>query len=673
MEILVGSLRLGAAVWLVAAAARRWAPRLLPGRAAGSEVFLRGFLVATLAIVLSVAAAGTAGLLGAWTLLALAAALYGAAYLFTPHPAAVGRRQPIPWPLWPVFVLLLVDVVTFLPGSPVNWDAVTYHLYFPARWLQEGRLFHVPAVFSDNSAAFAPQNGALFFAWQMALLGRDATTDVAQALCLVFLAVASYRIALLAGFRRRPALMAATICFWIVPLRMWTWSANVDVFMAAFFTGAVYWLLLYFRRREPGSLMACGLAAGLAAGTKTLGLPLAAVPAVAMTILLLKERRFGAAAAFAAAVVAGGGWWYLLNLWLYGNPLFPLDFGLPGLHFAGAYSADTFRQSQFRIAGIERWVESVGVQLGWPTVAVALVGGVGLLKRRRPVSLSLAAFALSWAAYVFVVVPHNNQARFLIPSLVLGLLGWARWFGASTRREARVGLYVAVLAAAAWASRPELAWAFHLERLAASGVGVVGWLVLATAAALLGGWTLRASRRPSLAVASWVIACLTVALAASYADRSRVAFYARADYLAWGAGYLMFNDPTLEPRRIAYSGLNVPYALMGPGWRHLVVYCNTQGGEADGFYDFWARDRRLHSTPKPGIYRGDDDYEVWRACLERRRIDTVVLFWMIPLRLPQSWRTSDGFPIERQWVRRRPELYRPLVLTERAEIYEVRR
>lgn len=682
LDVLAGGLRLSAAVLLLAAAARRWAPRLLPaGPRSFSETFLRVGLIATVFAVSSVAVLGAAGALGGWTLLLASAALYGGA-LFLPSPgrppAGAGRRR-VPWPLAPALLVLAVDAVVHLPASPVNWDAMTYHLYFPARWLQEGRLFHVPTVFSDDSAAFAPQNGALFFAWQMALLGSDATTNVSQLLCLLFVAAAVYRSALLLGARRQAALMAAATLPWLAPLRRWALSANVDVFLLAFWTGGVYWLLAYFRRGGRGNLVACGLALGLAAGTKTVGLPLAAAPAAVLALGLLWKRRGADLGLFAGAATAAGGWWYAKNLLLYGNPLFPLDFQVLGLRFHGAYTAATLRETLFRIDGLGNWLETVAITFGIAACSLLVAGWLGLAalawQGRRIAAPALAVFAAAWTAYVYAVVPHNNQTRFLLPALAVAVVGWAGWLRAVPRRGWRAGLFLLGIAAAAWDARPHQVWAYHLERLAAAGTNAVAWMVLgllAAAAAAWSAWRWRASGRHGFAVLAVLAFWPAVALASHHAGTSRLAFLARADYRVWGAGYLMFNDPALAPRRIAYSGVNVPYALMGPGFRHVVVYCNTQGDPDDGFYDFWARDPRLYPTHKPGLYRGADDFDVWRRCLGERGIDTVVVFATLPVERPAHWALLDDFPIEREWMRRRPDLFEPLLWTEKAEVYRVR-
>ncbi len=674
LEVFVGGLVLVAAVGLLATAARRWATVLLPSsRRSGSESFLRAFLVATLFAVMSVAVSGSFGVLSGHVLFVLTALFHVAAHVFAPAPdpsSAVFRRsrQRLLWPLWPALGLIAIDVAVFLPASPVNWDAMTYHLYLPARWLQEGGLFHVPTVFSDNSAAFAPQNGALFFTWQMALLGSDATCNVAQVFCLAFLAVAVYRLALLLGARRQPALMAATMVFVLAPLRRWTTTANVDVFMVAFWTGALYWSLSYLVRRDRGSLLACGLATGLAAGTKTVALPLVLFPVALVLIALSRDRRLLRLGTFAALATGAGGWWYFANLWRYGNPLFPLDI----LGFDGVYDSQTLRQSLFRIDGISRWAEAMWSALGATTCLLAVAGFLGLAwqaatPRRRPAALGLAGFAAFWTGYVYAVVPHNNQSRFLLPALVVAMLGWSRWL---EPRRWRTAVYLPGLVAALWAARPDLAWAYQLERLAASEVAMVTWLSLT---ALVSAAVLAAARWRRFALLGWIAAWPLLALAAQHAGQSRIAFLAEADFRVWGAAYLMFNDPAVAARRIAYSGVNVPYALMGPGWRHHAVYCNVQGRPDDGLYEFWARDPRLYPTHKPGLYRGDEDFDVWWACLERRRIDTVTLFATIPVERPAHWRLSGDFPIERDWMRQRPEIFELVLATAKAEIYRIQR
>ena len=73
------------------------------------------------------------------------------------------------------------------------------------------------------------------------------------------------------------------------------------------------------------------------------------------------------------------------------------------------------------------------------------------------------------------------------------------------------------------------------------------------------------------------------------------------------------------------------------------------------------------------VDRGNDDFGVWRTCLESREIDTVVLFATIPVERPRHWSLSGDFPIERDWMRERPDVFEPVLLSAKAEIYRVER
>ena len=114
---------------------------------------------------------------------------------------------------------LAVEAAFFLPLPPLDWDAMTYHLHLPSRWVQEGHLFHIPTVFGDNAAAFAPQNAALLFAAPMALLGADFTANCTPLLFLLLVSLAVYRLAVQVGVRGGPAVAAAATVWLAAPVQ----------------------------------------------------------------------------------------------------------------------------------------------------------------------------------------------------------------------------------------------------------------------------------------------------------------------------------------------------------------------------------------------------------------------------------------------------------------------
>ncbi len=77
--------------------------------------------------------------------------------------------------------ILAFIVATGLHQSPLTlYDSLSYHLFFPARWLQEHRLSIVPTPFSDEAQAYAPANGELFFLWLMLPFHGDLLARIGQ-------------------------------------------------------------------------------------------------------------------------------------------------------------------------------------------------------------------------------------------------------------------------------------------------------------------------------------------------------------------------------------------------------------------------------------------------------------------------------------------------------------
>lgn len=586
---------------------------------------LRGGILTATVLCLSTLVLGACGLLTPVALGLLSAGLGVLVWIATsrrPFQLPARPAWPLwpPWPLWPSLLLVALQTLVVLPLPPDDWDAMTYHLFLPARWLQEGGFVHVPTVFGDSTPAFAPQNGALLFTWFLAIFGDDRIVGVIQVGALVLLAASLWKLLRRLGAGPEAAAMAVATLPWLVSLQRWTFTAQVDVFLAAFWLCAVAFLLGEGARSE---LVFGGLVLGLALGTKTIGLPLAVgLLGIAAPRLVRAPRRD--LLLFAGAVGLTGSYWWLRNFWLYGNPLFPLDLSIGSWRvLPGVFDSAAMRGSIYHVEGFVPWLAQIHAAWGTSSCVYFGLGFAGLLAAwRHRLAVELALLMAGWTFFVWKVVPFNKLERFLLPALVLAVVGAGLLLERLSRRW-RSAAFVLVLLVLAVASRPDH---FVLQRLA---------------------------------------------FLASPLDL-RAAVLAGADYALWRDGYLSFNHPEMGARRIAYSGSNVPYTLVGPGLRNRVVYCNVQGERGDGLYEFWRRDPVRHSTYRPELYRGKEDVETWLACLKDERIDTVVLFWVIPVEVPESLRVEDGFPVERRWMRERPERFRRVLGTERAEIWSVR-
>lgn len=289
MDNLDGLLRLGLGCGCLVASARRLAPWLGVGGAT-PRLLTEGVFAAWL-VTVSVALLGSAGILSPMSLIAFAVLLFLATRLI---PAArrmgVDQRRRMLRHSAPAFALaapiIVWDLGWRLPAPPTSWDALTYHLYLPARWLLEGRIVHIPTVFGDPVAAFAPQNGALLFAWWLGLLGGDAITNVVNALAACLFAVALIRLARYCGAPREAASLAAIGVFWIAPMRNVIYESNVDMLMLAFWAASLLYTAQALDPRRPAPWLVGGLSVGLAIGTKVIGVVLLGPQALLFAVVL---------------------------------------------------------------------------------------------------------------------------------------------------------------------------------------------------------------------------------------------------------------------------------------------------------------------------------------------------------------------------------------------------
>ena len=194
-------------------------------------------------------------------------------------PAVRFRNHGVPRPflclslvLW---VCLELGMQSLLLPVKVVSDGPIYHLYFAARWWKAGRLFLVAAPFGENGATYFPANGDLWFTWLMTTWGGDRLAKVGQAPFLLMAAAAAVGLARTVGASRNSSAVAA--CWFVssTSFLLFSFEANVDtIFIACYLTAAHFLLRFAVAEAGPAALVLGGLAAGLAMGTKPVGVVL---------------------------------------------------------------------------------------------------------------------------------------------------------------------------------------------------------------------------------------------------------------------------------------------------------------------------------------------------------------------------------------------------------------
>lgn len=650
------------------------------------------------AFILVALVVGLLGLAGCMTFWAMVVAFWPAAIamLLSAKFASFPDKEGEPWPAapWGVRAAALLGM-TLATGAlaarlaypALDYDALTYHLHFPAQWLRAARIFLLETPFGDAAPAYAPAHGELWFAWLMApfqgaapgvfafkLAGLDALAKVGQ---FPFLALAALSLLLLARRLGRAnwATYLPAIIFLFVP---WAFlqgaGANVDLMMGACLLAALAFAVEYAHENRLPLAALSGAALGMAVGVKFLALAYAPLIALPSFCLLWKNGRWRALLAWALPLLACGLPWYLRNLIVAGNPLFPAEF----LWFTGAYGRAAMLVSPFHAPGLPAAM-AVTLQAYGVWFMPLGVGGmiVGLSRLFRPGPWRavgwIAPAALLWH---FVIVPYSSQDRFLLWVVALSLLPLARWPGGRRNAMLLAALLAPVFALTLWGPGR----GFHLGLLPVSAVGWLrpaGWPV---ALATLAGMAVPAYllRRRAMRVWYWaglIFLGVSVAVLPAQIDRGI--------FVRVGSGVLREMPLTgyahlwrLRPRAVAYAGRNTPYYLTGRDGMTRVTYVNVDGRREMKLHDY-VRELAVageldRMREKDDWRRRAPDYQAWRAALLAENIEYLVVERLG--REERSYLRQDegGFPLERIWARAHSDDFRLIELDPQGlELYAV--
>jgi hypothetical protein len=317
-------------------------------------------------------------------------------------------------------------------------DSLWYHMPFAAHFAESGSVTELLYVDPLYLNYLYPQNSELIHGGGILLFGNDFLSPL---LNLGWLGMA-----LLAGWCiGRPygagaptlaavaALMSADLLFSRQP-----GNANNDVVVIALLLTTVALLLNSRLATARGTLIAAGLAAGLALGTKLTVVPAIAALTVGVIVIAGAGKRLQAAWAWAVGLLVGGGLWYLRNLIVSGTPFPFVDIGPlskpEGLQGRDPYAivhylTDTDVWGKWFRPGLEERLGDL-----WPlTLLLAVVGVLLWVWRDGRIERMLAAVALV-AAIAYMLTPLSASGpegspvgfrlniRYLAPALALALV-----------------------------------------------------------------------------------------------------------------------------------------------------------------------------------------------------------------------------------------------------------
>lgn len=569
--------------------------------------------------------------------------------------------------VWAALLYLLFGLVFAV--EPIS-DAPIYHLRFAASWMRTGSLGLVPTPFGEEAATYFPANGDLWLTWLMST-GMGPLVKVGEWPFLVVGAAALYGLARRAEAPWPAAILPAALWATLPIILLQSSIATVDLVWTAFYFIAAYFLLRWLAASGSegrGLMLLFGLAAGIVLGTKAVGgvfVILLLVPVVGALACRAHRGRHLVWLTFGLFVPSA--YWYGRNVWLTGNPLYPLELSLFGRVFAeGWYGRSAMVATAYHVP-ISAWhtfVARLGLVAGGIGLALAVIGmASGWVQALRPSTAPGARRALGLFSSVaaaqgllyWYVVPYNTQERFLSAAFGFAFLPLAAVVAGQPMLHTLVCLLLG------WQIITSLR--LHDNPLAVGSP----WVPLALPASILLAavaltWARRA--RVILAGAVVVLGCYVAARPAAtwLAERPLLRFYPRTEFAMhlWPGWEILERVVPATGSRIAYTGTNLPYYLLGIGLRNEVEYVNINA-HLDWLPHDYHRARRAGARardPWPQWYRTEADFESWLANLRRRQIE----FLFVARenrhgRLDVGPATLPRFPIEKEWADTHPERF----------------
>ena len=689
----------------VGVSAMRIVRRLFPWRGL-VDAIVRGASIAFALIVAAGFLLGVTGLIGPIAYLILAAACVAVTTRLRTATRAPQVVADPPLHLAIVLCAMLAFVVAVgLVQSPLTlYDSLSYHLLFPARWLQEHRLSIVPTPFSDEAQAYAPANGELFFLWLMAPFHGDLAARIGQLPFYLLIAAALYALARRLGAPPAHAAYVPAFALLSRPIVEQAVGADVDLVCWSMLLTALYLGFVAIESNDAAEWALWGVVVGLYAGTKYVSLVYAPV-LVAQAAIGMRWRGGRATRSRAMlwalpGLLVFGAPWYLRNWIVAGSPIYPSSLTIAGVTLApGAYTHAAMNHSLFHTTDPRLLPVMLAHAFGTPLILFwlpsAAIGGWAMAsaRPRREAWLLLAAPLVMIPLYWFAI-PDNVDSRFMLPIALLALLPLAFVFRSS--RGWTIAMHAALCAGLVWivvgrdAELPARLPYFMGGWLSLQGIVSRAFLAAFAALALLTGsiaYAIVATGRRGVAL-TWpaLIAIAAIECAAATIGAERWCAPGPCALLAVSPTFIRsttidaweWSAANIHGATIAYTGNNLPYPLAGDHLTNRVVYVNIDRHADWRFHDYDRAHRRRRddappaaalATPsgvlvpiagparwhvdavRPRYERMQGDRAAWLANLRASGVDRLFVSALSAYEIDYVAHNDGGFPIEDDWAR----------------------
>jgi len=569
----------------------------------------------------------------------------------------------------PLFFINLVN-------PPFYVDSQTYHLAFPALWIQQGSLINPVVIWGTprgvpafSAVTYYPINAQLFFAWLMLPLKNAFLADVGEAPFYIVGILAIYSILRKYGVKYDAALFCGFL--WaLVPniLRQMLYGSLIDVICAATLLVLLNSLLILKEEFSLKNALVFGTALGIFIGTKIINIVWAGAFVPFFFYCLVKNYRGAGIKKITAVIgvitvftVLFGGYIYIKNIIYTGNPVYPIAIKLFGHQlFAGLGDSAAYGRAlraAIRFPDI-LWKEGLGGQFLLfilPGTFIPWLFFKYIKEKAKPVGEYFLLFITPFfMALLYFMLIKTGWVRYIIPYLGVGLIAMVIFL--SKFKAGYVYIYITGIVAVI-ASTAKLGNGFLLA------ISLVFTLVLFALLLFVG------KHNPAIKVVfNFKISAIIVLIAVvsliwlnwDY-DKNEFARYPvilskkEARLKDRLLGWQWLNEHTGTGRRIAFIGRSEIYPLLGTHLKNEIFYAPVNRVSLDAY------------APTDGFYRKEKDFAVWLMNLRKMRANYI--FVALPNAEDNESEDATAFPVEDNWCRQNPGYFKNVFVNSLTRIY----
>jgi hypothetical protein len=580
--------------------------------------------------------------------------------------------------LIPLLLISICGLAIFIIFTPAQWDSLTYHLYFPARWLQEGKIFHIPTIFGDPAPAFSPGNSFSFNACVMGLLNSDFLMNCIS-LCFLWLLIAAvYRTMLHLTEDRLSAIAPAALLATTPMILFKTFSGYSDILALSMLFCATLSLFQFIHHKRFGQALFCAISAGICAGCKTAFLPYALTVLIILGIVMIISKNRKALLASIPAAVIAGGWWYFRNLMLYGNPIFPAEIKFFGITlYPGPYAMDSFDNTNFAMKSISELPMVIIKGLGPISTLLMLTGLIGWIififtrkDKQKTISITAMILIILWTLCFIYINPYNRVTRFLLPAWILCVAGNSAIIHLLKKPALKTALILIPTTFFVIMDIKNMLFIISGMNLA---VFVIPLILISVS--IVTGFIYM--RHRNILFPTTVLLCVAGLLfyGEMLSPKYRIKTMEKSNAGGLKPAFELFNRPNsnLQPMTIAYAGANIPYIFIGNRMKNKVIYCGVSGDQNDNIYNFWKRYGKNVYDRKIPLCRIVTDYKSWLGNLYDSGANALAVVVLHPNERYRYRHTPDNFTVERLWASNNPKIFSRTVKTPITEVYFINR